>query len=159
MRTAIISGTFDPVTVGHYDIIKRASKLFGKVVVAVSASHYKDCLFDADTRAKAVSAAISDIENAEAAVCKGLLADFCEGFENPVIVRGARSCADFEYEYSMYGVNKAIAGLESVILPADETLAHVSSSFAREMIKYGRPLEGIVPDKAIPALKAALKNE
>ena len=156
MRTAIISGTFDPVTVGHLDVIQRASALFGKVVVAVSASHYKDSFLPAEVRKAALEACTADISGVSVELPTGVLADFCRRFDDPVIVRGARGCADFEYEYSMYCINKSISGVDTVILPADARLAHISSSYAREMAKYGKSLAGIVPDKAIEVIENRL---
>ncbi|MBO4277344.1 MAG: pantetheine-phosphate adenylyltransferase [Clostridia bacterium] len=159
MITAIISGTFDPVTVGHVNIIRRAAELFPKVVVAVSVSHYKASLFGEKARVEALEAAVAGIKNVRVSRCRGLLADFCKKYKNPVIVRGARNGGDFEYEQEMYAVNSDIAGLESVILPAEPGLAHISSSYARELIKYGKPLKGVVPESALPVIENALNNE
>ena len=153
MTTAIISGTFDPITVGHLSVIKRASKIFDKVVIAMSPSHYKSESLPDEIRLKAINAAIADIKNASASVCPGLLADFCKNYDNPVIVRGARSATDFDYELDMYAINKSISGVESVIFPAEPGMAYVSSSFAREMMKYGKSLDGIVPDGAIKVIE------
>lgn len=159
MITAVISGTFDPVTLGHVNIIRRAAGMFPKVVVAVSASHYKPSLFSEKARVEALKAATADIGNVCVKLCPGLLADFCRQYKSPVIVRGARNGGDYEYEQEMYAINRDIAGLESVVLPAEPALVHISSSYARELIKYGKCLDGVVPEQSIPVLEEALKNE
>ncbi|MBO5786832.1 MAG: pantetheine-phosphate adenylyltransferase [Clostridia bacterium] len=145
MRTAIVSGTFDPITVGHLDIILRASKLFCRVVVAVSKNSEKKGFLPDEVRLKSVAAAISGIENAEAVLCEGLLAEFCKNYENPVIVRGARSGSEFDYERSLYIINKDFGVPETVILPAESGMDHISSTYVRELLKYGKPVEEVIP--------------
>ena len=148
MKTAIVSGTFDPITVGHFDVIKRASMLFDRVVVAVSSNSAKSGMFDSETRLEAVRASVKDLKNVEAELCEGLLAEFCMKYESPVLVRGVRVGSDFDYERSLYLINKGLGVVETVILPAASGLDHVSSTYAREMIKYNKSLEGIVPEAA-----------
>ncbi len=148
MRTAIVSGTFDPITVGHLDVIERASRLFERVVVAVSSNSAKTDMFDDETRLNAVLASIKGLENVEAELCEGLLAEFCLRYENPVLVRGVRTGSDFDYERSLYLINKNLGVTETVVLPAASGLDHISSTYAREMIKYNKSLEGIVPEAA-----------
>ncbi|MBR4279138.1 MAG: pantetheine-phosphate adenylyltransferase [Clostridia bacterium] len=148
MRTAIVSGTFDPITVGHLDVIERASRLFERVVVAVSSNSAKNDMFDDETRLNAVRASIKGLENVEAELCEGLLAEFCLRYEDPVLVRGVRTGSDFDYERSLYLINKNLGVTETVVLPAASGLDHISSTYAREMIKYNKSLEGIVPEAA-----------
>ena len=152
MKTAVISGTFDPVTVGHEDIIKRASAIFDRVVIAVSENSEKKCMFDAETRLKAIKFVLNGIENAEAEICRGLLSDFCKEHGNACLVRGARNGSDFDYERQLYIINKKLGVKESVILPASGGIDHISSTYARDMLIYGKSLEGIVPDKALDFL-------
>jgi len=169
MRTAVVSGTFDPVTVGHINIIGRARALFDKVVVAVCDSHYKTSFFSAEVRAAALKASLGEFDNIEVAICDCLLADFCSRYESPVIVRGARNGGDFEYEIEMHSLNRDIMAvvnqketyLDSVVLPAEPALAHVSSTYARELIKYGKDFKSVVPSGAYGIIKDALnrKNE
>ena len=102
MRTAIVSGCFDPITVGHFDIIKRAALLFDNVVVAISANSEKKSLFSENLRVKMVKASVAEFDNVRVELCAGLLAEFCSRFENPVIVRGARSGSEFDYERSLF---------------------------------------------------------
>lgn len=145
MRTAIVSGTFDPITVGHLNVIARAAKLFNRVVVAVSCNSEKKNMFPDEVRLNAVKAAIKGIVNAEAELCDGLLADFCNKYEAPVIVRGARSGSEFDYERSLFVINKGLNAPETVILPAESGMDHISSTYVRELLKYGRSIEGVVP--------------
>ena len=158
MRTAIISGTFDPITVGHMDIITRASRLFERVVVAVSVNSEKKNLLPDEIRLESVKASVEKLQNVQVELCEGLLADFCKNYENPVIVRGARSGSDFDYERSLYVINKGFGDLETVILPANNHYIHISSTYARELIKYDKNLAGTVPDGAIGVIYPWLKN-
>ncbi len=148
MKTAVISGTFDPITVGHLDIIERASKLFDNVVVAVSTNNSKKGFLPDDIRVSAVEASIKDIKNATVMLCEGLLADFCKQFENPVIVRGARNGSDYDYERSLFIINKGLGTPETIVLPAESGMDHISSTYARELIKYNKSLEGVIPESA-----------
>lgn len=154
MTTAIVSGSFDPITKGHTDIIARAAKLFGKVVVAVAANTEKKGMFPPEVRARAVAAAVAGMGNVSVRICEGLLADLCAEYENPVIVRGARSGADFDYEWSIAWANNSLGAGETVVLPAKPELAHLSSTYARELFRYGRDARDAVPDAAADVLYA-----
>ena len=158
MKTATISGTFDPITVGHIDVIKRASVLFDKVVVAVSSNSEKNCFFPDDIRLAAVEASIKDIKNASAYICEGLLAEFCNRFENPVIVRGARTGGEFDYERSLFIINKNLGAPETIVFPAESGLDHISSTYVRELIKYNKPLVGAVSEGARKIIEEYLKK-
>ena len=158
MRTAIVSGTFDPITVGHLDVIKRASLLFDKVVVAVSVNSEKKSIFSDEVRVEAVKAAVTDINNTEVELCGGLLAEFCATYENPVIVRGARSGSEFDYERSLFVINNALGIPETVILPAESGMDHISSTYVRELIKYGKSIDAVVPSGAKKILDDYLKR-
>ena len=159
MRTAIVSGTFDPITIGHFDIITRASKLFDKVVIAVSANTKKANLLPDEVRLKAIENSVAHLENVSVALCDGLLAEFCNRYENPVLVRGARSGSDFDYERSLYIINKDLGVAESVILPAESGLDHISSTYVRELIKYGKSLDEVLPKGALEVVNDWMKNK
>lgn len=159
MRTAIVSGTFDPITIGHFDIITRASKLFDKVVIAVSANTKKANLLPDEVRLKAIENSVAHLENVSVALCDGLLAEFCNRYENPVLVRGARSGSDFDYERSLYIINKDLGVPESVILPAESGLDHISSTYVRELIKYGKSLDEVLPKGALEVVNDWMKNK
>ncbi len=159
MVTAIISGTFDPITVGHLDIIRRASKLFERVVIAVSSNTKKDNLLPDEVRVDAIKSSVSDISNVEIELCQGLLAEFCNRYENPVLVRGARSGSDFDYERSLFIINKDLGVPETVVLPAESGFDHISSTYVRELIKYGKDLETAVPQGAIEVINRWKNNK
>ncbi len=157
MRTAIISGSFDPITVGHLNVIERASLLFDKVVIAVSANSEKRDLLPQDVRVASVEASVKEIENVSVVLCDGLLAEFCNRFENPVIVRGARTGSDFDYERSIFIINKELGAPETVVLPAESGMDHISSTYVRELIKYGKPIDNAVPNGAKKVIEEYLK--
>lgn len=159
MRTAIISGTFDPVTHGHMDIITRASSLFEKVVVAVSSNSEKKGFLSDEARVRAVRASVEKLGNVRVELCEGLLADFCLKYENPVIVRGARNGSDFDYERSLYVINKSFGVPETIVLPASSGMEHISSTYARELLRYKKSLELAIPDEAIKVIGEHLENE
>lgn len=158
MKTAIISGTFDPMTVGHVDIVCRASKLFDKVVIAVSSNSEKNCFFPDEVRLATVNESIKDIENAEAYICDGLLAEFCNRFENPIIVRGARMGSEFDYERTLFIINKNLGVPETIIFPAESGMEHISSTYVRELIKYGKDIKNTVTDGAKQVIEEYLNK-
>lgn len=154
--TAIISGTFDPITVGHMDIISRAAYLFDNVIVAVSENTTKDCFLPDEIRFKSVEASLKGIKNAKAEKCDGLLAEFCNRYENPVIVRGVRTGSEFDYERSLFVINKSLGAPETVVLPAESGMDHISSTYVRELIKYNKSLEGAIPHGALEVIEEYL---
>lgn len=158
MKTAVISGTFDPITVGHLDVIQRAARLFDKVVVAISANTEKNCFLPDEVRFASVEASIKNIPNAAVEQCEGLLAEFCKRFENPVIVRGVRTGSEFDYERSLFVINKGLGAPETVVLPAESGMDHISSTYVRELLKYNKSLEGAVPDGAREVIENYLKS-
>ncbi|MBR5780129.1 MAG: pantetheine-phosphate adenylyltransferase [Clostridia bacterium] len=158
MRTAIISGSFDPITVGHLDIIVRASRLFDKVVIAISPNSEKKGFLPFDVQVSSVEASVKDIENVSVVKCVGLLAEFCKNYENPVIVRGARTGTDFDYERSLYVINKGLGEIETVVLPAESGMDHISSTYVRELIKYQKPIDDVVPEGAKNIIKEYLEK-
>lgn len=158
MKTAIISGTFDPMTVGHLDIVRRASKLFERVVVAVSSNSEKNCFFPEEIRLATVNESIKDIENATAYICDGLLAEFCKRFENPIIVRGARMGSEFDYERTLFIINKNLGVPETIVFPAESGMEHISSTYVRELIKYNKPIDGTVSEGAKKVIEEYLNK-
>ena len=151
---ALISGTFDPVTVGHVDLIRRAAALFDEVYAVVFDNTEKTTLFSSDERLAYLAAACRDIPNVKVDVSSGLLAAYTEAHGIGVIVRGIRDSSDAAYEISLAAINRGLHNApETIFLPADPALSHISSTFARNLIRYGEPLDGVLPDPVLDLLK------
>ena len=155
MKVAVCSGTFDPITLGHLDIIRRAAACFDKVYVCVSPNaSKKNQMFTPEEKLELVKVAVEDLDNVVAELYQGLLADYAVERGANVIVRGVRNATDFDVEYQLAQINSGIhPGLETMILPASPQYQHFSSSMARQMIRYGQPLEKYQPESIIPMVK------
>lgn len=156
---AVVAGTFDPITLGHTDVIERASRLFDEVIVGVAESKGKNgkgTLFNLEERVKLAQKEISCLNNASAVPFTGLLVDFAREQKAQAIVRGLRVTADFEHEYQLAMVNHYLdSDLEMVFIVSSPTLIHVSSSVAKEVALFGGDLSTMVS----PAVEEALKNK
>ena len=161
MRTAICSGSFDPITLGHLDIIRRAAACFDRVCVCVSPNaEKKNQMFTPEEKLLLVRTAVEDLPNVEAELWPGLLADFAVDHGATAIVRGVRNTSDFDVEYQMALINQGIhPGLETMLLPASAAYQHFSSSMAREMIRYGQPLEQYLPPSIIPLVRDLIEKK
>lgn len=150
MTKAIVTGSFDPITVGHLNIIKRAAAMFDEVSVVIFINGEKQYLFPVDVRKKMLEASVASIPNVKTDVCDGLAAEYTKEHGISVMVRGVRGTADADYEITLAAMNKQLGNHpETVFLPADPMLSHISSTFARELIKHGKSLDGIIPGEAI----------
>ncbi len=143
-KKAVFTGSFDPFTKGHLDIVRRAAQIFDEITVAVCVNTEKaGGMFSSEERVAIIEASVSMLSGVgdcviKAEVCPSLLADFAEERGIGCIIRGARGSGEFEYETMMAEVNRALAGLDTVIFPASPELAFVSSTVARDMLIYGR---------------------
>jgi pantetheine-phosphate adenylyltransferase len=156
MATAIYAGTFDPITNGHLDILRRAASLFDRVVVGVGARIDKRTLLDADTRVRVLSEAVADLANISAEPFDGLVVEFARRHGASVLVRGVRNSADFDYEQQMAVTNaQLLPGIETVLLVADPGVAFISSTLVREILKAGGDVVSFVPEAAAVALREA----
>lgn len=154
MNIAIIPGSFDPVTLGHMDVIGRAAALFDRVYVCTMVNGGKNPMFTPQQRLEMLRAAVDGMENVTAELWTGLLADYAKEKEARFLVKGVRSAADFETEFAMAQINRSLdAELDTLLLPSRAEYLHFSSSMVREMIKYGRPLEPYMPAAAIQQMK------
>ena len=155
MKTAICSGSFDPITLGHLDVIRRAAAIFDKVCVCVSPNaEKKNQMFTPEQKLLLVRTAVADLPNVEAELFPGLLADFAVSHGANVIVRGIRNVTDMDVEYQMALINRGLhPELETFLLPASPAYQHFSSSMAREMIRYHQPLEKYLPMSIIPLVR------
>ena len=152
--TAIYPGTFDPITMGHIDIARRAAKIFDRVIVAVYDTPAKSLVFSTPERAAMAKRALGDVANIEVRAFNGLLVDFAKQVGAKVIVRGLRAVSDFEIETQMALMNRKMAAeIEVVFLVASLEYNFVSASLIKEIIKLGGPSEGLVPDFVLDALR------
>ncbi|ACZ12306.1 pantetheine-phosphate adenylyltransferase [Sulfurospirillum deleyianum] len=155
MRVAIYPGTFDPITNGHMDVIKRARKLFDKVLVAVALSEDKRPLFDIQTRVKMVESAICDLEGVEVEPFDGLLVNFSKSKDIRVMIRGLRAVSDFEFELQMGYANASLwSEIETVYLMPSLKNAFISSSVVRSIAKHGGDIAHLVPEAIQPYIKS-----
>lgn len=155
MRRAIIPGTFDPITYGHLDVIKRAAQLFDEVTVGVAASAGKHPIFDLEKRTILVREAIKDIENANAEPFGGLLVDFARAKNAQVLVKGLRAITDFEYEFQMAALNYELGReIETVFIMSPPQYMYLSSSIVRELASLHSSVEKFVPVHVARALEA-----
>ena len=159
MRTAICPGSFDPITLGHLNIIRRAAAIFDQVVVCVTVNSEKTSpMFTNEEKIDMVRRAVAKYPNVSVDACGMLLADFVWKFENPVLIKGLRAASDFDYEFQMDLVNKRInPSLETMFLTADRKYTFLSSSIVREMARYGADLKGLVPDELIGFIEEKAK--
>ena len=154
MRIAVYPGSFDPITNGHLDIIKRASKLYDRLIVGVLNNMNKNPLFTADERKSMIENEIGDIPNVSCDVFSGLLVDFAKQNGATVIVKGLRTVADFEYEFQMALLNKALnPEYETMFMMTDTKYSYISSSMVKEVAKYNGELNGLVPINVISKIK------
>jgi len=155
MRVAIYPGTFDPITNGHMDVIKRAQKLFDKVLVAVALSEEKRPVFDITTRVEMVQAAIEDMAGVEVEPFDNLLVSFSKEKNIRVMIRGLRAVSDFEFELQMGYANASLwSEIETVYLMPSLKNAFISSSVVRSIAKHGGNVSHLVPPMILPYLKS-----
>ena len=153
--TAVYSGTFDPLTLGHEDIVYRASQMFDKVVVAVSTAHHKKTLFTLDERLAMAHEATQGMGNVSVLPFTGLLCDFVHSQGARAIVRGLRSVTDYDYETQMASMNRHLAPeVDTVFLHTSASVQHISSTLVREISTLGGKAEGLVSPAVLKALQA-----
>lgn len=150
MSIAIYPGSFDPITNGHMDIIKRGAKVFDKVIVGVLVNVDKKHLFEIDERVKLIERVTKDIENIEVVSFNGLLVDLLKEYNANVILKGLRNSTDFEYEMQMAYINKELdSSVETICMMSSPENLHISSSGVKQIAKFGGNIEGLVPKEII----------
>ena len=149
MSIAICPGSFDPITLGHLNIIRRTSRLFDEVIVCVMKNASKTSpMFSVEERADMAERAVARYKNVRVETPEGLLAEYAKQFPNAVVVKGLRAASDFDYEFQMNLINKKInPEMETMFLTSSEKYTFLSSSIVREMAIYGADLTGLVPDE------------
>ena len=159
MRIGICPGSFDPVTLGHMDIISRACKIFDKVIVAVPVNPDKRASFTVEERMEMLRTVTADMENVEIDCVRGLLADYASEMHAAASVKGLRAISDFEYEFQMALTNKKLnPEFETLFLPTSIEHMFLSSSMVKELGKYGAELSDFLPQEIIPDFREKLCN-
>ncbi len=156
-RLAIYPGSFDPITYGHIDLIKRAAHVFDEVVVAVAESTHKNTLFDTQERLEMVKEVAGHIDNVHVESFKGLVIDYARDRKINVLIRGLRMISDFEYELQMALTNRRLDGnIETVFLMPSEGYAFLSSKLIKEVASLGADISSFVPDSVANRLHQKL---
>lgn len=154
MRTCLIPGSFDPFTVGHLDIVKRAAKLFDTVYVAIVTNSEKNGYFSFAQRKRIAEVSCEDIKNVKVITATGMTCDLCAALGVCAVVKGIRNASDFDYETMLSGVQHFLApNIETIFLPSSAEYSFICSAFVRELIKYERPLNGVLHKNAVELLK------
>ena len=145
MKRAIFPGSFDPITLGHYDIIKRGVQLFDEVIVAIGINADKKYMFSLEERKKFIEDAFKDEPRVKVVTYKGLTVDFCKANNVEFILRGLRNPADFEFEKAIAHTNRDLAPIETVFLLTAASTSYISSSIVRDVIRNDGDYTKLVP--------------
>lgn len=160
-KVALYPGSFDPISNGHIDIVKRAARLFDRVVIAVATNTSKKTLFTTDEKVQLIKENVAFLTNVEVVKHSGgLTVDLADELNATILLRGLRSVKDFEYEADIAAMNKTQNNqVETVFLTADETYRFVSSSLIKEVAMFGGDISGLVPDNVNKAMKKKYEIE
>jgi pantetheine-phosphate adenylyltransferase len=157
--TAVYPGTFDPMTLGHEDLMRRASRLFERLILAVAAGHHKRAMFSIDERLEMAEELASGYPNVEVLTYRGLLRDFVVGHGGKVVVRGLRAVSDFEYEFQMAGMNRQLMPeVETLFLTPSDQFQFVSGTFVREIATLGGDVSKFVSPSVLQRLRERVKS-
>ena len=154
IRRAVAPGSFDPITLGHLDVIERASALFDQVVVAVLVNSTKAGLFTIEERIALIEKSVSHLGNVSVDSWSGLLADYCKEHQISAIVKGLRAVSDFDYELQMSQMNLKLKGIETLFMATKPDYSFLSSSLVKEIAKYGGDVSSWVPAHVHLALQS-----
>ena len=150
MRRAVFPGSFDPVTIGHYDIIERGVTLFDEVILAIGVNSAKKYMFSLEQRLHFLEETFKDEPKIKVMSYKGLTIDFCKEQDVEFILRGLRNPGDFEFEKAIAHTNRKLSGIETVFLLTSSGKSYISSSIVREVIRYGGDCSDLVPEAVRP---------
>jgi len=158
-RIAVYPGSFDPPTLGHMDIVRRASGLFDELIVAVGINRSKSPFLTVEERVEALGCCTSDLPNVRVDSFSGLLIDYAKSVGACAVIRGLRAIADFEYEFQMAMVNRELCDrIESVFLMTNWEHGYVSSGIVKEIAMFGGEYRSMVPDCIVPIIERAVRS-
>ncbi|PHS02487.1 MAG: pantetheine-phosphate adenylyltransferase [Leeuwenhoekiella sp.] len=146
MKRAVFPGSFDPLTLGHYDIIERGLKLFDEIILAIGVNAEKKYMFTLEQREHFLNESFKDEPRIKVMTYEGLTVDFCNKTDSGFILRGLRNPADFEFEKAIAHTNRKLAQIETVFLLTSSGKSYISSSIVRDVIRNGGDYTGLVPD-------------
>jgi pantetheine-phosphate adenylyltransferase len=158
VKKVVCPGSFDPITFGHLDIIKRASSLFDEVVVAVLVNKTKKSLFTVEERMSMIAEVTAEYKNVTIASWSGLLVDYCEANGIQAIVKGLRAVTDFDYELQMSQMNLQLKGVETLFMSTAPAHSFLSSSLVKEIAAYDGDISGYVPAQLVERVNKALAD-
>ena len=159
MQRAVYPGTFDPMTMGHVDLVKRASKLFDSVIIAIASSDSKKPMFSLEERIEIGNKIFADDPKVEVVGFSGLLVNFAKDNDANILIRGLRVVADFEYEFQLANMNRSMSpDIESVFLTPKEEYSYISSSLVKEIATMGGDVTRFVDAVTLEALNQKIKN-
>ena len=158
MRRAVCPGSFDPVTLGHLDIVSRASALYAEVTVAVLVNKKKSSLYTVEERMQLLAEVTKDYGNVVVDSFHGLLVDYCRAKEIPVVVKGLRAVSDFDYELQMAQMNLTLASVETMFMTTNPQYSFLSSSLVKEVATYGGDVAHLVPPLVHQSLLERLRR-
>ncbi len=159
MKRAVCPGSFDPMTLGHLDVVARASELFDEVVISVLVNITKASLFTVEERIAMIKPVVAKYPNVRVDSWSGLLVDYCKQNGIAAIVKGLRAVSDFDYELQMAQMNLQLEKVDTLFLAATPIYSFLSSSMVKEIARYGGDVSSLVPAEILPKLKARLAEE
>lgn len=146
MKKAVFPGSFDPITLGHYDIIKRSIPLFDEIIIAIGVNAEKKYMFSLEERQRFIEEAFINEPSITVMTYEGLTIDFCKKMKSQFILRGLRNPADFEFEKAIAHTNRRLSKIETIFLLTAANTSYISSSIVRDVIRNGGQYELLVPD-------------
>jgi pantetheine-phosphate adenylyltransferase len=158
IRRAVAPGSFDPITLGHIDVIERASPLFDEVIIAVLVNSSKSGMFTIEERIALIKESVAQFPNVKVDSWSGLLVDYCEQNKITAIIKGLRAISDFDYELQMSQMNFQLKGVETFFMATKPDYSFLSSSLVKEIAKYGGDVSSWVPANVLEALKSRFKS-
>jgi pantetheine-phosphate adenylyltransferase len=155
----VCPGSFDPITLGHLDVIARACRLYDVVHVTVMVNKSKRGLFTVEERLALIEECVADYDNVVVEAHHGLLVDYCKQRDIPAIVKGLRAVSDFDYELQMAQMNNGLTGVETLFIPTNPVYSFLSSSLVKEVAAWGGDVSHLVPEPVLRGLLARLRTD